>query len=251
MFLNALKFRNIFFQRNNLTYRNASGTSASVVIDRDEVSDYIREQISDYNSYTADRLLNLNESALFYEILGSLTIGTVGEEKHGRGDSKKRVSLCATVFASGDKLPMAFIVTAMQPRDMSSNRQLWQWINKIIMVSIAYSFLITSTVFKVNSDLFKQVLLYIDSHHKVLPNSLIILDIYGAHGMEPEFLESLVKIKVAFLPPNCTSRFQPLDAGLFYAAKCRYRKVYFSEHMKRLEPVALNILTRKSNRRNY
>ena len=96
-----------------------------------------------------------------------------------------------------------------------------------------------------NSDLFKQILLYIDNHPKVLPNSLLLIDNYGAHVMEPAFLDFLSKIKVAFLPPNCTSQFQPLDAGLFYSAKCWYRKLYINHHMRSLDPLALDILTRQ------
>lgn len=96
-----------------------------------------------------------------------------------------------------------------------------------------------------NSDLFKEILFYIDSHPKVMPRSLLLVDNFGAYVMEPDFLASLVKIKVVFLPPNCTSKFQPLDAGLFYAAKCRYRKMYINEHMKELTPIALDILRRR------
>ena len=57
-------FRDNFFKKNNLRYRNASGTSAGVTITRSEVLEFIRDQVPDYDSYTADRLLNLDESAL-------------------------------------------------------------------------------------------------------------------------------------------------------------------------------------------
>ncbi len=245
-------FREGFFRRHNLGFRTASGTSAGVTIGREDVIEYIKEQIPDYDSYTADRLLNLDESALFYEMLGTRTIGFVGEEVHGRATSKKRVSLCATVFASGDTLPIAFIGSSMQPHDMRRNNLLWHWLRLVGNGKHCWQKFENINAIRgnskkgwMNSDLFKQILLYIDSHPKVLPNSLLLLDNYGAHVMMPAFLESLVRIKVAFLPPNCTSEFQPLDAGLFYAMKCRYRKMFINEHMKSLDSTAMNILVRK------
>ena len=52
---------------------------------------------------------------------------------------------------------------------------------------------------------------------------ILFLDNAGCH---PESLQDMFSnIKVVFLPPNTTSRLQPLDAGVIRAFKVRYRKL--------------------------
>lgn len=54
------------------------------------------------------------------------------------------------------------------------------------------------------------------------------IDNCNAHGWE-ENIPKLPKERIAFLPPNCTSKIQPLDAGIIAALKISYRKF----HMER------------------
>ncbi|XP_049956940.1 tigger transposable element-derived protein 6-like [Schistocerca serialis cubense] len=51
---------------------------------------------------------------------------------------------------------------------------------------------------------------------KVLP----FVDRCAAHPPDVPFLKN---VKVIFLPPNCTSRLQPLDLGIIHALKVKYR----------------------------
>ena len=48
------------------------------------------------------------------------------------------------------------------------------------------------------------------------------MDNYGCHYLDQNVLDSL-RVKHVFLPPNCTSRFQPLDQGIFWAIKSRFK----------------------------
>ena len=52
------------------------------------------------------------------------------------------------------------------------------------------------------------------------PKVVLILDRCPAHVQ----IIGLTYVKLYFLPPNTTSRTQPLDAGTINAMKCQYRK---------------------------
>lgn len=49
---------------------------------------------------------------------------------------------------------------------------------------------------------------------------LLFVDRCAAHPPDTSFLRN---VKVVFLPPNCTSRLQPLDFGIIHALKLKYR----------------------------
>jgi hypothetical protein len=50
---------------------------------------------------------------------------------------------------------------------------------------------------------------------------LLFVDKCPAHPPDTTFLKN---VKVVFLPVNCTSRLQPLDLGVIYYLKAKYRK---------------------------
>ncbi|GBC32973.1 tigger transposable element-derived protein 4-like [Rhizophagus irregularis DAOM 181602=DAOM 197198] len=56
-------------------------------------------------------------------------------------------------------------------------------------------------------------------------NRHIILLINNARCHESENINSLLNIKVHFLPPNTTSFLQPLDQGIIYSLKVQYHKL--------------------------
>ena len=49
---------------------------------------------------------------------------------------------------------------------------------------------------------------------------LLIVDNYPAHPI----VNGLTNVKLAFLPPNATSKLQPMDQGIIRVLKVRYRK---------------------------
>ena len=52
---------------------------------------------------------------------------------------------------------------------------------------------------------------------------------------------SLVHVNVKFLPPNCTSKIQPMDAGIISAFKRRYRRLHYQHAVDQDERGAQNI----------
>ena len=54
-------------------------------------------------------------------------------------------------------------------------------------------------------------------------NVLLLMDNCSAHGSK-ETLPILKHVEIEFLPPNTTSKLQPLDAGIIAEMKVLYRR---------------------------
>lgn len=62
----------------------------------------------------------------------------------------------------------------------------------------------------------------------------LLIDNCSAHGTA-ETLPSIEGVHVHFLPPNSTSRLQPLDAGIIAALKVRYRSQQYEHALDRMD----------------
>ena len=52
-------------------------------------------------------------------------------------------------------------------------------------------------------------------------NILLLIDNAGGHNVNSDL--NLSNIKIVYLPPNTTSKLQPLDAGIITIFKCNYK----------------------------
>lgn len=89
------------------------------------------------------------------------------------------------------------------------------------------------------SSIFRDWLERFQSYVQTKPgrNVILLIDNCSAHGNQ-ESLPVLPNVKIIFLPPNCTSKVQPCDAGIIAALKLRYK----SMHMERaLENSDVNV----------
>ncbi|KAL3694087.1 hypothetical protein R1sor_007738 [Riccia sorocarpa] len=80
---------------------------------------------------------------------------------------------------------------------------------------------------------FETWLLSFDLHLANLGRKKVILLLDTAPGHIASHLESKLQVtKVIFLPPNTTSRFQPMDAGILKSFKAQYRKLSLLRHVE-------------------
>jgi DDE superfamily endonuclease len=60
----------------------------------------------------------------------------------------------------------------------------------------------------------------------ILLGSLMLL-FPASHALLEDVV--LTNVRLEFLPPNCTSELQPLDAGIIHAAKAAYRRFFLEQ----------------------
>ncbi|KAI0996512.1 hypothetical protein K3495_g11669 [Podosphaera aphanis] len=166
--------------------------------------------------YHPDDIYNCDESDLFWKMTperGLSTTSVTGSKKN-----KARVIAHFCCNASGrDKLPIWFIGTSANPRFFGSAgintgafNCVWKSNGKAWMTA----------------DLMVEWLEYfahrIGSDRKVL----LIMDNFSAHVSAYQKIQQSLSynVTVCWLPPNSTSRTQPLDQGIIRAFKASYRK---------------------------
>lgn len=176
----------------------------------DSQSEPIRQKIE---SYALKNVFNCDESGLFYQMAPDRTIAPSAFA--GRKSQKARFTFLACCNADGtEKLPLMFIGTSRNPRcfKKKSREQLGLYYrnNKKAWM---------------NSSLFFEWLRYVDMEIGKTEGRkiLLVMDNCSAHGTT-ETVSQLDHVEVAFLPPNTTSKLQPLDAGIIAAMKVRYRR---------------------------
>ncbi len=119
---------------------------------------------------------------------------------------------------------------------MLHNKQLREWLSKDVDSRIRCSGkhkiqkIFSGPIYRsnskkgwINSAIFEELSLFMDNNTLVEPGSVLLMDNYGAHILGDEHTSRLKKVRHAFFPPNVTSHYQPLDQGIFWALKSRYK----------------------------
>lgn len=154
-------------------------------------------------------IFNVDETALFYKCMPDKTLTFKNEKCNGGKHSKERLTLLLAVNMTGtDKLKPLIIGKSKKPRcfagvksfpvDYTANKKAWM-----------------------TSELFAEWLLRIDKQMKIQKRKILLfIDNCPAHNIIP----TCQAVKVKFLPPNTTSKSQPLDQGIIKTFKTLYRK---------------------------
>jgi len=229
----ALKFSNgwleKFCQRHGFRQKIAHGESGSIqqsILDKEIPA--IKEVLQQHHP---DDIFNADETGLFYNMPPQKTIGSAAVS--GLKKNKIRMTILFGCNSSGtEKLEPFFIGSSKQPRafqnltpeqlgfQYSANKKAWMtW------------------------SLFSEWLASLDSHVGKTPGRhiLLLLDNCSAHkepkqpAEEPIQPLELQNITIHFLPPNSTSRIQPLDAGIIAAFKKQYRAKQYQQALLQAE----------------
>lgn len=159
--------------------------------------------------YVLENVFNADETGLFYRALPKTSMVQKNDTRKGLKTVKERITVLLACSAMGEKLKPLVINRSETPRylknmDKKSLPVLYRWNRKSWM---------TTTIFE-------EWLRQINNKMKLQGRHiLLLLDNCGAHP----HLE-LTNIKLQFLPPNTTSKLQPLDAGIISTVKAIYRK---------------------------
>ena len=184
------------------------GESASV--DQAVVDDFRANLSTIIGEYCPENVFNADETGLFFRTLPDKTLAQKGEVCKGGKLAKERITVMLACSSTGEKLKPLVIGKSKNPRcfkniNIDNLPVYWQSNKKAWMTE----FIFLEWIKKLN----KQMKL---KNRKIL----LFLDNATSHSSSL----SLSNIQLRFLPPNTTSKLQPLDLGIIRAFKARYRK---------------------------
>ena len=157
--------------------------------------------------YDLRDIYNTDEFGLFYQQLPTKSLHLKGERCAGGKFSKVRLTGLAAGNAAGEKLPMFVIGKAEKPRcfkvvtslpcQCKPQRKSWM-----------------------DSEIFSDYVRKLDTKFDAEGRKIVlIIDNCRAHSN----VDNLKAIQLVFLPPNTTSKTQPMDQGVIRALKAFYR----------------------------
>lgn len=172
--------------------------------------------------YQEQDIFNADETGLFFKCLPDKTLTFKNEKCHGGKHSKERVTLLLAANMDGsEKLRILLIGKSNKPRcfrgvkwlplDYKANSKAWM-----------------------TGQLFEEWLLTLDKQFGNKGRKILLfLDNCPAHPQNIQ--RKLHFIKLAFFPPNMTSKLQPLDQGVIQNLKCYYRRRVLKKTIEHME----------------
>jgi hypothetical protein len=202
-------------------YHGEGGSAPEELVNRGRVD---LQQL--LQSYSLCDIYNADEFALFYEVEPSTTVDFKSSSRDSRGTklSKKRLTGLVCTNADGsDKFKARVIGRSKTPRPLKGlNRDclpcVYRNSSKAWMTNVLFSELLES---------FDKHIRTSDVNRKVI----LLIDGAACHGRPGQY-GYLKNVQVHFLPPNCTSHLQPLDAGIIRSLKAHYRVLLIKRHIR-------------------
>lgn len=159
------------------------------------------------NNVELDCIFNFDETALFYNLMPNSTFAKGIIKGIKQSKSRITIGVCANVTGT-IKIQPWVIGHSKNPRcfkDFDIERYVTYrantkaWMTSVIFLEFLHFF---------NTEMIKKGI-----HAKLL------VDNAPSHNIDKKFSH----VELIYLPPNMTSRLQPMDAGIIRSMKCRYR----------------------------
>ena len=197
-----------FKARYNISLRNKEGESESA--DLTLINSELPRLKEKIKKYDLNDVFNFDETALFYRLEPDKTLAS--RRVQGKKKNKERITIGLCTNATGKtKLKPIVIGRYEKPRDFSK-------IN-IKNYGIIYKYNLKAWMTGI---IFREWLLSLDEKmKKENRNILMIIDNASSHNINRLELKN---IEVLFLPPNTTSRIQPMDSGIIKSVKTHYKR---------------------------
>lgn len=210
-----------FKSRHRLVFANICGESGDVPTQAiDEFLEKLPEIIA---GYKMEDIANCDETGLFYRAIPKKTICLKGEKCHGGKQSKERLTVMLCCFADGTFEKPIVIGKSQKPRcfkkmNVDKLPVIWKANKKAWM----------------KTDIMEQWLIRFNRKMSVQNRHILLfMDNATSH---PNL--SLSNITLVFLPPNTTSRIQPLDQGIINSFKIHYRTKVMKRLLSRIDEVS-------------
>lgn len=193
-------------ERHNVRQVRICGESGEVC---GETVDSWKERLPEVlQGHSSKNIYNLDETGFFWRGLPETGFGIKGKACHGGKKSKERLTVVAIVNADGEKEKPIVIWKSSKPRGVNISTLPVHYYSqpKAWMTGELLDTILT----KLNGKFASQS-----------RNVALLLDNAGCHPHELK--EKYSHIKLIFLPPNTTSKLQPLDLGIIQNFKVHYK----------------------------
>jgi transposase-like protein len=194
-----------FCKKYQLVSNALSGESRSVPMQL--VHDWIDNLNETTQGYTPDCIYNCDETGIFFRSLPDRSYVSPGDDRKNSKVLKERFTALCTVSATGEKLPLLIIGRSKKPREFTLNIRngIHYYYNKKAWMTI---------------EIFNDYLENLNNLMRIRGKKiLLVMDNAPVHASN-----EYSHIKIVKLPPNTTSKTQPLDAGIIKNLKYHYRK---------------------------
>lgn len=209
-----------FQGRYNIRQRAQHGELASVPKEAEDQMAGIREIVEGYANQ-AD-IYNMDESGLWWKAMPDKSLTT--ERLAGRKKDKARITTIVCSNSDGShKLPIWIIGKVENPRAFGSKN------HKLVCQPIVYK--ANAKAWVTQAICMEWLRAFAYATKKPGRQVLLLWDNHSAHVAAWKLLQDSSEfghIKVVFLPPNSTARYQPLDQGIIQAFKAHYKSTLLS-----------------------
>ena len=220
-------------EHHDLSYKKMHGESSDADLKSAEkwLSDVLPNLIQ---GWSPEDIYNCDETGLFYQALPDGTYALKGEKVAGGKKCKQRLTVLLCCNSEGSHmLPPLVIATSKNPPPPP------RCFKNVQQLPVLYEANATAWM---TSELFCKWLVELDIEMKRKKrNILLFADNAPCHAVHN--LPRLTNVQLEFLPPNTTSRIQPLDRRIIRAMKQHYRKRLLSNLVAKLESSSEKPLT--------
>lgn len=181
--------------------------------------EWIAKYKATLEEYPLCDIFNVDETGLYYRMLPTRAVCFVGEKCHGGVKSKERVTaMLATNWDGSEKLPLLIIGKSRKPRPFPYLPKTQKHYS-LGQLGCLYRNQASSWM---DREIFAEWINNMErkcaaTNRKVL----MLLDNFSCHYV-PDL--KLKFVRLLFLPPNTTSKSQPLDQGIIQNMKAHYKK---------------------------
>jgi hypothetical protein len=210
-----------FKRRNGIKERKLHGEESSA--DLNAITEALPLLKDKCASYPPERIYNMDETGLFYRLEPDRTLAT--QRLSGRKKNKERLSIALCANSDGShKLNPLIIGKSKKPRCFNNVK-----INNLQMTyrNNPKAWMLT-TVFQ---DWLREFDQEVAKKHRNL-HALLLLDNCPSHKIDGLVLSN---VEIHFLPPNTTSKIQPMDAGIIMSFKRHYRHLHINWILSQVE----------------
>ncbi|XP_052699761.1 tigger transposable element-derived protein 4-like [Crassostrea angulata] len=209
-----------FKSRQGISFKRVCGEEKSVDTQSTDTVLWNEKLPNILQAYTPDNIYNADETGIFYKMLPDKTMEFKDVNCHVGKKNKERITAMVCANMSGtDKVPLLVIGRASNPRcfkhvkslsvEYYSNKKAWMT-----------SEIFTEWVKKLEKKMLRK-------KRKIA----LIVDKCPAHPK----IAGLKAVELVFLPPNTTSKTQPMDQGIIQNLKVHYRKRVLLKFIKAID----------------